>query len=302
MSNIHFNITLPQSSDGYARRRCAVRLCSREFHIQTKDAPAMIHCPYCGAAGSIQATHSAKDRAYAEAVQKEKATKYAHDEITKMLKSVAGSSGGAFKFTGTSQPYREKHVSPHPVTEKVDTPLTCPECQFAFKVYGIFGYCPKCRCENVRIYDENLAIIKAEIAAATNPQRALRTAYSELVSTMEEFFKRKTASAKHPQNWFQRLTNIDAFAHDKTGKHLGDMVTSEELVAIERVFGKRHLIIHNAAKADEKYLAQFPGDTTKAGDPVKLSLEEFDLAATATRKIIGTVFVPAGSRPFGRSV
>jgi hypothetical protein len=182
----------------------------------------------------------------------------------------------------------------------VDTPLTCPECQFAFKVYGIFGYCPKCRCENVRIYDENLAIIKAEIAAATNPQRALRTAYSELVSTMEEFFKRKTDEKR--QNWFQRLSNIDALAHEKTGKRLMDLVTAQEMAAIESVFGKRHLIIHNAAKADEKYLARFPGDTTKTGDPVKLSLEEFDLAATATRKIIGAVFVPAGSRPFGRSV
>jgi hypothetical protein len=259
----------------------------------------MIHCPYCGAVGSIQATHSAKDQAYAVAVATEKATKYAHDEVSKMLKSALGGSG-AFKFTGPSHPYRERYVSPRPVTEKVDTPLTCPECQFAFKVYGIFGYCPKCRCENVRIYDENLAIIKAEIAAATNPQRALRTAYSELVSTMEEFFKRKTDEKR--QNWFQRLSNIDALAHEKTGKRLMDLVTAQEMAAIESVFGKRHLIIHNAAKADEKYLARFPGDTTKTGDPVKLSLEEFDLAATATRKIIGAVFVPAGSRPFGRSV
>jgi hypothetical protein len=44
------------------------------------------------------------------------------------------------------------------------------------------------------------------------------------------------------------------------------------------------------------------GDTTKVGDAVGLSIEEFDLAATATRKIIGAVFVPAGSRLFGRTV
>ncbi len=299
MSRINFHIPLPQSRDGYSRRKCADPSCSRAFHLQTKDAPSEIYCPYCGATGTIQETHSPEDVAYAAAVGREKAIKYAHDEFAKVFSNAfGGSSSGSFiKFTPSSQPYREKRIAPRPVTEKVDTPLVCPECQFGFKVYGIFGYCPRCRSENVQIYDENLSILKAEIARAANAPRALRSAYSDLVSTMEDFFKRKTVPDKHPANWFQRLPNIDALATAKTGNSLGELVSVEELNALKHVFGKRHLIIHNGARIDEKYLGQFPGEPGAVGDAVPLTVEEFDLAAIAMRKIIGAVFVPAGHHP-----
>src|SRR5262245_60012088 len=41
------------------------------------------------------------------------------------------------------------------VERELDTEFECAECAIRFQVYGIFGYCPGCSCENLQIYDAN---------------------------------------------------------------------------------------------------------------------------------------------------
>jgi hypothetical protein len=217
-------------------------------------------------------------------------TKWDHDTMQRSFSQAFGGSGGMIKFT-PGAPYREKSIPRPPMVELLDTQIVCPECQFGFKVYGIFGYCPKCRAENARIYDENLRVVRAEVANSGNPRRALRRAYTDLISAMEGFFKSKdTATGRRP-NWFQSLANIDEFSRAKIGKGLADILAPEELGALERAFQKRHCLAHANGIIDLKYVEKYPADGA-VGAPVPLAMEEFEMAATATHKVIGANFVP----------
>jgi hypothetical protein len=113
-----------------------------------------------------------------------------------MLRNAFGglSRSGAFTFK-PGAPYVERHITPGYRERSVDTDLGCPACGFQFKVFGLFGFCPKCRTENAQIYDTNLAIIRQELAKAPDQHRALRYAYTDLVSAMEMFCKNKQSTA-----------------------------------------------------------------------------------------------------------
>ena len=88
----------------------------------------------------------------------EEARAYAIDEIQKMFKSAFQ---GSKNITYKPAPRTTKRtVHPNYVEREVDTEFECAECSTRFQVYGVFGYCPGCSCENLKIYDANWANIK----------------------------------------------------------------------------------------------------------------------------------------------
>ena len=59
---------------------------------------------------------------------------------------------------------------PLPRTERVLWPyrmanseIICHSCKVRFRGRNIFGYCPECRAEHIRIYDADLALIRNEV-------------------------------------------------------------------------------------------------------------------------------------------
>lgn len=165
---LRWNLPLPTDGDGFVGRICRVAACGRYLKVQSRDVPSKLICPYCGAEGAVSQTHTPEQSAYARQVLEEKARKFMHDEAQKMFRH-AFSGLKHVKFT-PGPAYVEKNVRPRYREKSVDTDLTCPQCSFRFRVYGIFGYCPKCRTENAEIYDTNLAIIRQELAASTDAE------------------------------------------------------------------------------------------------------------------------------------
>src|ERR1051326_7461428 len=86
-----------------------------------------------------------------------------------------------------ASPPTKRTIRPHYVERDVDTEFECAECAIRFQVYGIFGYCPGCSCENLQIYDANWANIKRKLSTDPDKDRQLRHAYGDLVSTFEVF-------------------------------------------------------------------------------------------------------------------
>ena len=287
---LHFTISFP-TDEGYFGRECNNRQCGRYFRVHSEDLQERMFCPYCGVQFHKDQFFTRSQLAFAHRVAEEKALKYAHDEIDRMLRRTFGRSSGSglLKWEIKTKRYRERPVHPDYQEQKVDTALTCHQCGVRFQVDGIFGYCPKCGVEHLRIYDANLVIIRQEVETASNPERALRHAYSDLVSTFELLCKRRAVKLTGERGRFQNLAATKQFFLTHGGADVFDLLAAAEFLTLRRVFQKRHIYAHGSATIDDRYIREVPEDAALYGTAPTLSMSEFDAAATAIRKVLDRI-------------
>jgi DNA-directed RNA polymerase subunit RPC12/RpoP len=288
MSNIiRFSISLP-TRDGFLGRECNNPECKKYFQVHKESIKSEMFCPYCGIKFSNNQLWTDEQNDYARAVAKEKAKEYMLGEIDKMFGKLARqNSGNKFvKFTHKPNNYRAKQISPRYKERQVDSELVCPECNFRFQVYGIFGYCPGCRTENLLIYDANLEIIKQEISSSKDPQRSLRHAYADLVSTFEAFGKKKAKQFTGETVRFQILFDVRKLFKDHFGMDILDGLANHDLLALRRVFQKRHTYEHYQGIIEEKYVRMIPEDAHLLNQKAELTLDEFVSASQALRHVL----------------
>jgi hypothetical protein len=155
-----------------------------------------------------------------------------------------------------------------------------------FQVDGIFGYCPGCRSENLRVYDADIAIIRQEAASDPIPARALRRAYTDLVSTFEIFCRKEAARHEITGGRFQNLISAQKTFQSALGVDIIGTSSSIEALAMRRVFQKRHVAEHNGGIIDDRYVREIPEDATLLGQAASYSLDEFELAAFTVRQAL----------------
>jgi hypothetical protein len=205
-----------------------------------------------------------------------------------MFSDFARKNAGNRFFKDTHHPshYRAKPITPNYEEHQVDSELICPSCNFRFQIYGIFGYCPGCRNENLLIYDANLEIIKQEVSVGQDPQRALRHAYADLVSTFEAFCKKKAQLIATETAHFQTLFEARRFFKDHLGTDILDGLNTDDLLALRRVFQKRHAYEHYQGTIEERYVRMIPEDSQLLNQKAGLSLEEFVVASQALHHVL----------------
>jgi hypothetical protein len=215
----------------------------------------------------------------------EEARIYAINELRKAFKDAfRGSKNISYK---PAPPPIKRTVRPHYVERDVDTEFECAECAIRFQVYGIFGYCPGCSCENVQIYDANWANIKRKLGSDPDKDRQLRHAYGDLVSTFEVFCNRKAKRVSQERGNFQVLFDARKYFRNHAGIDMLGNVAGADLLALRRVFQKRHVCIHAGGEITDQYVRMIPEDSNLLGTQVVLSVDELDTAATAMRIALG---------------
>lgn len=280
-----FKIAMPTDADGFVGRACDAPGCKQYFKIYVPDHGDYLHCPYCGVRFSRNSLFTSPQLKYAKEAAIEEARVYAINEIQKMFKNAfRGSKNITYK---PGSPPRKRTVRPHYVEREVDTEFECAECSIRFQVYGIFGYCPGCSCENMQIYDANWANIKRKLDTEPDKNRQLRHAYGDLVSTFEVFCNRKANRISQEKGNFQVLYDARKYFKDHAGVDMLANITGADLLALRRVFQKRHVCIHAGGEITDRYVKMIPEDSKLLGTPVVLTFEELDTAATAMRIALG---------------
>jgi Zn finger protein HypA/HybF involved in hydrogenase expression len=280
---ITFQVSVP-TDNGFIGRACSNPDCEHYFKISADKIKNEMYCPYCGSKFDKSESHTTDQVKYLNRAVEAEAEAYIHNEFHKMLKKSFGSASA--RNSGISYKpgsFKKRRVTPDYQEREVDSELTCPCCSTSFQVYGIFGYCPGCREENMLVYDANLNIIKHEINISTNPERQLRHAYGDLVSTFENFCKRKARKVSTETLNFQVLFDARKFFRERAQTDILKNVPKEELLALRRVFQKRHLYIHSDGTVTEKYIQMIPEDKELLGKKAPLSIEELELAAVGMR-------------------
>jgi predicted Zn-ribbon and HTH transcriptional regulator len=240
---IQFNVSVP-TEQGFVGRSCKSPDCNRYFKVRIESLREEMFCPYCGTSFSKEEFTTNDQKEYFTEAAVEKAKKYMYDEIDKMLGKLARQPRSKHViFQHRPIRYREKTVRPRYKELEVDSELVCSECSFPFQVFGIFGYCPGCRSENLWIYDANFAIIRQEVASSSDPHRALRHAYSDLVSTFESFCRAKAQSITTEAAHFQVLFDTRSFFKKHLGIDIFEGLILQRKVALLRKVGHDYVIL-----------------------------------------------------------
>lgn len=293
MANISFNISVPTDDEGFIGRACDSTGCGQYFKILVTDHKEDLYCPYCAAKCSKNNLLTGDQQKYIMEASEEEARGYMAKEFQKMVKNaLRGSSGLSYKPGRNTK----RRVHPNYEEREIDTELQCPTCETRFQVHGIFGYCPGCRAENLSIYDANWDIIKREVASSDNPQRVLRHAYYDLVSTFEIFCQRKAAKFTSKSCNFQNLFDTRKFFREHATIDIFGELNEDALLALRRVFYKRHAYIHDSGLISDKYVRMVPEDSKLLNQKAMLDFAELEEAATAMRSAIA-VLVKSTEKP-----
>ena len=285
-----FKISIP-TQNGFFGRECNNPDCKRYFKIHQSSLKDEMYCPYCGLLFNKNELRTQDQLKYTQENAQEEAMTYVFNEFSKMLSKTFGKQSGSSKnsFLNNSfsykqgSPYRKKYISP-PTEKEVDLEIECSECKAKFQVYGIFGYCPLCKCDNIMIYDTNISIILTEIENASDKNRVLRYAYNDLVSTFEDFCKKRNKTQIKYN--FQNLDSAEKFFKDAYRINLFDGLEKDDVLTIKRLFQKRHVYQHNKGVIDPKYINIIPEDVSLLRQVASLDLEEFRDATIVMRKIL----------------
>jgi len=276
---------MPSDGKGFIGRACNSPGCNQYFKIRIPDHKDELYCPYCGTQFHKNELLTQDQHEYLRQAAIEEARVYALQEVQKMFKRACRGSRNITYKPGPRPTKRP--VIPNYSERKVDTELECPSCGTQFQVYGIFGYCPGCKYENLQIYDANWAIIKQSIATATDKTRQLRHAYSDLVSTFEAFCQRKAQRLTSDTGNFQVLSDARKFFKKHANIDILALLSQVQLLTLRRVFQKRHVCIHAGGIITARYTKKIPEDSKLLGTEVVLSESELEEAAIAIRIALG---------------
>lgn len=277
------------SSDGkdFIGRACDSPKCKQYFKIRIPDHKDFLNCPYCGDSFSKNSLLTREQLDHVHRAAAEEARIYTIDEIQKMFKNAFL---GSTNITYRPGPRPTKRpVVPRYKEREVDTELQCSECGTQFQVYGIFGYCPSCKCENLQIYDANWAIIKRRIDSAEDKTRQLRHAYGDQISTFEYFCTNKAKKLTTEIENFQVLFDARKFFKEHAKVDMLAPISPSALLSLRRVFQKRHVCTHAGGIITERYIKMIPEDKKLLGTQVMLSESELDEAASAMRTALGEI-------------
>ena len=284
---IRFKVSIP-SDDGFIGRSCKNPQCGRYFKIELDSLRDNMFCPYCGQQFSKEQMWTNDQESYFKAAATEQAKEVAYAEIDKMFSNMSRKIGRSKYASSRRKPmrYHAKPVYPRYQERSVDSEIICTKCQFPFQVYGIFGYCPGCGSENLRIYDANLEIIKQDVRNSVNKQRSLRHAYSDIVSTFEIVATARAAAITQDKNNFQSLYETRKFFKKRTGKDIFNSIDVSKIRQLQRLFQKRHVYEHNNGIISSRYVQKMPEDTHLQGQVAELSIEELEFAAETLRYVL----------------
>jgi hypothetical protein len=282
MSIIEFKVSFP-TDNGFWGREC--NICNKYFKIDSDKIKDNLFCPYCGDLQPNKELWTKEQNQIARKIATQIGKRFIEDEMEKKLKDVFKNS----KTTTYTPGSRTKITQPSSHIEKeVDTEINCPSCDMKFQVYGIFGFCPGCKEDNILIYEANLKILLQEIDNSNNPNRTLRHAYNDLVSTFESYCKRVSERHNLGVVNFQNLKNTkEHFKKDSLNIYEG--ISDVEKTKIKRVFEKRHAYQHAKGNITAEYIKNIPEDAKLINTLADLSRTEFTDGVEILKKVFRTI-------------
>jgi Zn finger protein HypA/HybF involved in hydrogenase expression len=288
MTQLSYKISIP-TDQGFWGRECKV--CNKYFKIDYEKIKDDLYCPYCGVLQPNDNLWTKKQEDVVNKIAQEVGKRIIEDELEKMFRDLARGNNFMTYRPGTKTQISKPKLH---LEKEVDTQIECSKCKMSFQVFGIFGFCPGCRQDNILIYEANLTLLIQEIDNSSDKSRALRHAYNDFVSTFESYCKNVAEKYNLGYANFQNLKNAKEL-FKKYGLNIYNGLSDKELIKIKRVFEKRHAYQHAKGKITQEFTKNIPEDSKLIGTIAVLDKDEFLEAIDIMKKILKNITNKYGS-------
>ena len=277
------SVPVQMDSEGYFDRECPSEVCLFQFKIFQEDWTNLckdeaIHCPLCG--------HQAPSKSWWTKEQLEGVKNQAMGVVKASINQ--GLSAGARAFNRNQKPGlitmsmkvsggpTHHTVMPVAAQEAMKLKIQCESCSTRFAVVGSAFFCPCCGHNSVeRTFDDSLKKVEtkldnlgtvrstlesladkdsAELTCRSMTETGLNDCVVAFQNLMESLYTRIPGTEKPQLNTFQRLDDGSKLWKRACGEGYEDWLSHAELMELNVLFHKRHLLSHTEGFVDERYL------------------------------------------------
>lgn len=277
------SVSIPIEADekGYIDKQCPEENCSFIFKVHQDDwlnicKDEAVWCPFCRHQSPAEHWYTIEQVEQG----KSEASSILHGEIHNAILSDAQkfnrkqSKNGFISMSMKVNGVR-KRTQPIPIkaAEQMQLEITCEECNTRFAVIGSAYFCPACGHNSVlRTFTDSLRKIKVKLDSFDIIKKSLIESAgrdeAEIVSrslvesclidgvvAFQKYCEGKYEKYKKvPFNAFQRLKHGSDLRKELIGYSYSDWLNEEELINLNILFQKRHILSHNEGIVDDKYL------------------------------------------------
>ncbi len=290
---VQIPVDVPLDEEQYFDRKCPQTECQTEFKVLFEDWKAKVsdervYCPICRCEAPSSHWNMEEQSKY----HIQKAAAHVQEIIDKAVKEDvrAFNSRQRSGFITLSMSYRPGSRSilvPIDAAKSMHQKFTCEACGCHYAAIGAAFFCPACghnsvvvtfelTLKNVRQVVSDITSIRNAISSQLDNDTAenscrliLENGLEKLVGAFQHFagalFMHLPNSGNFNirKNLFQNLPASSHIWRDATGKGYEDFLTAGEVVELNCLFQKRHLIAHRNGIVDQEYIDK-SGDRTYA--------------------------------------
>jgi Zn finger protein HypA/HybF involved in hydrogenase expression len=181
--------------------------------------------------------------------------------------------------------------------ERQQSLTKCRSCHCRYDVLGKYALCPACAKPNYESsFQRALEIIKADLTAAgTDPRNLPGEVFSKIFTEYEalgnavrrqllrlpmtERRRRETAKIN-----FQRLAEAANLMEQYFAIRVNEGLSSDDISFLNIMVNRRHILIHESGRVDERYLQQTQDYSVRLNETVKITLEDAVRAMTLVQR------------------
>ena len=298
-------ITIPINRDekGYIDRQCPDKNCEFIFKIYADDWDECedddtAWCPLCRHEAPIDHWYTLDQVEHGTA----EARIIMQGQISNAMRTGAQNQNRrqrknsfisvSMKVTGSR---KRTQAIPARAAEAMQLEIQCDRCQSRFAVIGSAYFCPACGHNSVkRTFADSLRKIRAKVGNVDVVRQSLinlaskdeaevvcrslvETSISDGVVAFQKYCEGMYEPyAKAPFNAFQRLSHASDLWKTAIGKGFDSWLSEKELVQLNMLYQKRHLLQHNEGIVDEKYLQNSQDDRYTIGQRIVVQESDID--------------------------
>jgi len=308
------SVSVPIDSDenGYIDKQCPSEECEFLFKVNEEDwaekfKDEAVWCPLCRHEApadqwfTLEQVEHAK--AEATAVIQGKINNALHSDARKFNRQQPRNSfiSMSMKVQGG---IKRTYTIPAIAAEAMQLEITCEVCDSHFAVIGSAYFCPACGHNSVtRTYTDSLRKIRAKKDSVEIVRQALiesigkdeaeltyrsliETCISDGVVAFQKYCEGLYSPyGKAPFNAFQRLEQGSSLWKKAIQKDYNFWLTVEELLQLNLLYQKRHILAHNEGIVDAKYINNSANSSYKEGQRIVVSDKDIEVLLNCLEKL-----------------
>lgn len=298
------SIPIEADSKGYIDKQCPVKDCEYQFKVNSEDWTNLFNdeavwCPLC--------RHEATSDQWFTNDQVSHCENEAHSVLNGIVHNAMRKDANNFNRRQTRNSFINMTLNvsggpkrtialPAEAAEEMQLEIQCESCESRFAVIGSAYFCPACGHNSVEqtFFDslrkvsakkENINIVRESVTNSAGKDEAelicrslIETCISDGVVAFQKLCEGLYMPyGKEPFNAFQRLKQSEELWSDVYGESYGDWLIEADLMNLNVLYQKRHLLAHNEGIVDEKYINNSGDNKYKVGQRIVISKENVDL-------------------------